>query len=102
MDGIMDNDYRFTKGINRNLIRKMEILTNLFLPALFNPFFLKPGFWEYGRIVSKRFQSVIETIFLAFHGIKTQGMPMSQYGSIIERFYGLMYTFFNKNSHASG
>ena len=71
MDCVMDDDYRFTMRINRNLIRKMEILADKFLPALFNPFFLKSCLWEYGRIVGKRFQSVIETILLAFHSIKT-------------------------------
>jgi len=53
MDCVMDDDYRFTMRINRNLIRKMEILTNIFLPALFNPFFLKSGLGEYGCIVGK-------------------------------------------------
>lgn len=67
----MNNDDGFPMDVNRNLIGKMEILADKFLPALFNPFFLESGFWEYGRIVGKRFQSVIETIFLTFHGIKT-------------------------------
>ena len=55
MDGVMNDDYRFTLRINRNFIRKMEILADEFLPTLFNPFFLKSGFGEYGRIVGKRF-----------------------------------------------
>ena len=39
MDGIVNNDYRFTMSINCNLIRKMEILADKFLPSLINPFF---------------------------------------------------------------
>ena len=71
MDCVMDDNRFFSMSVNRNLIRKMEILANKFLPALFNPFFFKSCLGEYGRIVGKRFQSVIETILLAFHGIKT-------------------------------
>ena len=67
----MNNDYRFPMNVNRNLIRKMEILADKFLPSLINPFFLKSGLGEYGRIVGKRFQSVIETVLLVFNGIET-------------------------------
>ncbi len=39
MDGIVNDDYRFTLSINRDLIRKMEIFTYKLLPSLFYPFF---------------------------------------------------------------
>ena len=102
MDCVVNDNYRFSANINCNFIREVEILTDEFLPSLFNPFLFQSGLGEYGRIIDKRFQSVIETILFAFHDFIAQSMPMLQDGGIIERIYCLMHSFFNNNLHASG
>ena len=71
MDSVVDDNYCFSAYINRYLVGKVKILTDKFLPSFFYPFWLKSGQWKDGRIVGKRFQTVIETVFLAFYGFIT-------------------------------
>ena len=102
MNSIVNHNQLVASNINRYFVCEMKIFTYIFMPSLFYPFSFHPRFWEYGRIVGKRLETIIETVFLSVNCLEAQRVPMSQDRSLIKRVDGLMDTLFYNNPHASG
>ena len=71
MHSVVHNDYHFATNITRNLIRKMKVLANIFLPTLLNPILFKPCYREDGCIIDKRFQAIVESVLFTIYCLVT-------------------------------